>query len=452
MSRRVAASPDGAEPRGTAFDGVGDTAAPEVDDGATPAPWSARLRRRFGDASASAGATLLSTFRLALGGVLAYLLTVEFVPGPIDLTGALTALLVLQASAVSSVRMGIVRVGAVLTGVLVAVVLTSWVGLTWWSLGTAIAASLLLAAVLHLREQALETPISAMLVLAVGGQEIAAETRIVTTFIGAGVGVGLSLLLPPRVPTRAAVAAVHRVAREAADSLRLAGASVAERPIVRADVARWAEQARAVDEAAGRAAELVRAVGDVRRLNARAIVTADAQPVLEWGLDALGASLLAVRSLFRVVQTEAPAVSTPDDGYGEEVRAAFAVVLEDLADSVGAFGALVEAEASGSPETVEQRLAESLEAAREARAILTELLLVDARTETSLWLLRGSILVAVEHVLAPLDVERRARLRHGRLSGAAPAQSLVRAMIPRSRARRVRALARRGVRVLRSRG
>ncbi|NAZ83311.1 FUSC family protein [Kineococcus sp. R8] len=410
-----------------------------------------RLGRWWGDASATVRATLLSTARLTLGGVLAYLLTVQLVPGPVDLTGALTALLVLQASAVSSVRMGVVRVGAVVTGVLVAVALTSWVGLTWWSLGTAIAASLLLATALRLREQVLETPISAMLVLAVGGQEIAAETRIVTTLIGAAVGVGLSLLLPPRVPTGAAVAAVRRVARDQADVLRLAGRSVAQRPIVRDEVVTWAEQARGVDETAGRAAELVRAVGDVRRLNARAVVTADAQPVLAWGLDALGASLLAVRSLFRVVQTEAPAVSTPDDGYGEEVRTAFAVVLDDLADSVDAFGALVEAEASGREEAVEQRLAESLEAAREARAILTELLLVDARTETSLWLLRGSILVAVEHVLAPLDVERRARLRHGRLSGAVPALPLVRAMIPRPRARRARALARRGARALRRR-
>jgi hypothetical protein len=432
--------------------GEGRAGDPEADAGEPGRSARAlRWRRRFGDASATVRATLLSTGRLTLGGVLAYLLTVRLVPGPVDLTGALTALLVLQASAVSSLRMGLVRVGAVLTGVLVAVGLTSWVGLTWWSLGTAIGASLLLAAVLRLREQALETPISAMLVLAVGGQEIAAETRIVTTLIGAGVGMGLSLLLPPRVPTRAAAAAVRRVARDQAGTLRTAGASVAERPIVRGEVAVWAEEARAVDETAGRAAELVRSVADVRRLNARAVVTADAQPVLEWGLDALGASLLAVRSLFRVVQTEAPTVTTPDDGYGEEVRTAFAVVLEDLADSVDAFGALVEAEAAGSPEAVEQRLTESLEAAREARAILTELLLVDARTETSLWLLRGSILVAVEHVLAPLDVERRARLRRGRLSGAGSPLPLVRAMIPRSRVRRVRALARRGVRVLRRR-
>lgn len=74
--------------------------------------------------------------------------------------------------------MGVVRVGAVLTGVLVAIGVSTWVGLTWWSVAMVIALSLNLAVFLRLGDQALETPISAMLILAVGGQEIAAETRV----------------------------------------------------------------------------------------------------------------------------------------------------------------------------------------------------------------------------------------------------------------------------------
>src|SRR5690606_38576713 len=72
--------------------------------------------------------------RLTAASVVAYLLTVWLLEEPIDLTGALTALLVVQASASASLQMGVVRVGAVLTGVLVAVTLSSWVGLAWWSL------------------------------------------------------------------------------------------------------------------------------------------------------------------------------------------------------------------------------------------------------------------------------------------------------------------------------
>src|SRR5690625_7775428 len=79
--------------------------------------------------------------RLTTASVVAYLLTVWLIDGPIDLTGALTALLVTQASATASLKMGVVRVGAVLTGVLVAVTLTSWVGLSWWTLAAAVASA-----------------------------------------------------------------------------------------------------------------------------------------------------------------------------------------------------------------------------------------------------------------------------------------------------------------------
>jgi len=394
--------------------------------------------------------TLVSTARLTAAGVVAYLATLWLTAGAVDLTGALTALLVVQASAYSTVRMGIVRVGAVLTGVLVAVALSSWVGLTWWSLGAAIAASLLLAAVLRLGQQALETPISAMLVLGVGGHEIAAETRVVTTLIGAGVGVALNLLLPPPVPTRAAAAAVRRLAAKQAECLLTASTSMAVRPITRGEVSTWLEQARAAGELAERASATVREVKDMRRLNTRVIGTADAEPALRTGLDALEHSLLAVRALFLLMLKEAPEHETPDDGYGDEVRAAFAVVLGNVADCVEAFGALVQAEADDVEPEVERNLAESLEVAREARAILTELLFVDARLEPSLWLLRGSILAAVEQVLVPLGLEDRARLRRDRTASrdrrrlGPSAGPLVRRMLPAPGLHRLRSLARRG--------
>ncbi|WP_345711794.1 aromatic acid exporter family protein [Kineococcus glutinatus] len=385
---------------------------------------------------------------MTAAGVLAYLLTLWLADGPVDLTGALTALLVIQASAHASLRMGVVRVGAVLTGVLVAVALSTQVGLTWWSLGLAIAVSLLLAALLRLGEQALETPISAMLVLAVGGQEIAAETRIVTTLIGAGVGVAFNVLLPPPVPTRAAAAGVRRVASGQADCLLVASRSMGERPITRAEVAAWLAQARDVGSSAEQAHAVVSTVGDVRRFNARAIGTVDVEPALRAGLEALEHSALAIRALFVTMHQEAPRESTPDDGYGEEVRRAFAVVLEEVASCLQAFGELVEAEVAGAETAVERTVAESLEVAREARAILVELLLVDPRAETSLWLLRGSILTAVEQVLTPLDLENRARqrrdLRQGPRAGVVVVTPLVRRMLPLPGVRRLRLLVRRG--------
>ncbi|MCI2240468.1 hypothetical protein MO973_33825 [Paenibacillus sp. TRM 82003] len=385
--------------------------------------------------------TLASTARLTAAAVVSYLFTLVATQGPVDLTGSLTSLLVLQASATSSLKMAVVRVGAVLTGVLVAVALSAVVGLSWWSLAVAVGASLLLAAVLRLGAQALETPISAMLVLAVGGQEIAAETRLVTTFIGAGVGITFSVLVPPPVPTRDAVSEVRAVAQEQAECLITAGTAMAARPVTEAEVTDWLTRARAVTTAADRAATALGDVRDLRRFNPRALATADVEPVLRSGLEALDSSLLALRALFVAMRQEAPAHAAGDDGYGQEVRAAFAVVLTEVAACLDEFGALLEAEASGVEAEVEQRLAQSLERAGEARATLTELLLVDAREQTSLWLLRGTVLLAVEQVLTPLDLETRARVRAERpwreppLAATTP---VVRRLLPRPVVRRLR--------------
>lgn len=378
--------------------------------------------------------------RLTAASVVAYLLTVWLLEEPIDLTGALTALLVVQASASASLQMGVVRVGAVLTGVLVAVTLSSWVGLAWWSLGAAIALALLLAAILRLGDQRLETAISAMLILGTGGQDVAAETRVLTTLIGAGVGMAFNLLLPPPVPFRAAVTDVRNIAASQAACLRTAAASMAQRPITKGAVGLWLDQARAVAEAMARTEVAISTVTDLRRFNPRAIRTPEVEPVLRAGLDALERSLLAIRALFATMFAEAPEYETPDDGYGEQVRPAFAVLLGHLADSLDAFGALVEAEAESSEAGVKRNLAETLDVAGEARAILTELLLVDPREETGLWLLRGSILSAVDHVLDPLQLEDRARILERSRSQLPSNRALLRDVRASRPAERLRAL------------
>jgi len=109
--------------------------------------------------------------------------------------------------------------------------------------------------------------------------------------------------------------------------------------------------------------------------------------------------------------SEVPAEDRPDDPYGEGLRAAFAVVLHDIADCIRAFGSLVLAEVEGREEEAERSLDESLEILRETQAILTELIMVNVQENKSSWLLRGSILAAVEHVLNQLNLEDRARIR-----------------------------------------
>jgi uncharacterized membrane protein YccC len=317
---------------------------------------------------------------------------------------------VLQASAYSTLKMGIIRIGAVLTGVLIATLLSTWIGLTWWSLGAAIAASLLLAKVLRLGEQTIEVPISAMLILGVTNHDIAAEIRVLNTLIGACVGVAFNLLYPPAMPIGQAGRSVLRVAEAAAEPLDVAADAFVSGPVDRDQVEEWLDRVRAASRRVSQATETVAHLKDSRRLNPRALGTADVAPVLASGLDNLEHCLLALRALFVVLRSEVPVHEQEDDPYGEELRAAFAVVLHDVADCLRAFGGLVVAEAEGREAETEQALADSLEILRETQAILAELIMVNATDNPSSWLLRGSILAAVEQVLAQLDLEDRARM------------------------------------------
>jgi hypothetical protein len=365
---------------------------------------------RWRDIPARLQPTLVTVGRLTAAAVVSYLISLELTEGAIDLTGPLTALLVVQASAFSTMKMGAVRVGAVLSGILVATLLSTVIGLTWWSLGAAIAASLVLAKVLRLGEQALETPISAMLILGVTNHDVAAEIRILNTLIGAAVGVAFNLLYPPAMPTASAGRALLRVVHAAAAPLDTAADALEAGPVTRAHVEDWIARARAANRLVAAATETIAALKDSRRFNSRALGTVDVEPILASGLDTVEHALLSIRALFAVVLTELPTASARDDPYGAELRTVFAVVLRDTAECLRGFGSLVVAQAEDREQETERALGQSLDILRETQAILTELIMVDAQENTASWLLRGSILAAVEQVLSRLDLEDRARL------------------------------------------
>ena len=297
-----------------------------------------------------------------------------------------------------------------LSGVLVATLLSTWVGLTWWSLGAAIAASLLLGKVLRLGDQALETPITAMLILGVANHDIAAGIRIINTLIGAGVGVAMNLIYPPAMPTASAGRALLRVVDAAASPLDAAADALVAGPVSRGQVwtpARTAPSRHAPGRHGPGHHQLAQGQSPVQpagtRHDRRRARTGD-------GLDTLEHCLLDIRSLLTVISAETPVDEQPDDPFGEELRAAFAVVLHDAADCVRAFGGLVIAEAEDREDETEEALAQSLEVLRETRAILTELMMVNAPDTSPAWMLRGSILAALGQVLTRLDLEERARL------------------------------------------
>ena len=151
---------------------------------------------------------------------------------------------------------------------------------------------------------------------------------------------------------------------------------------------------------------------DSRRLNTRALGTADVVPILSSGLDTVEKCLLAIRALFTVIVAEMPDSTSDeadDDPYGDEIRKVVAVVLHDLAECLRAFGDLVIAESESAVDEakIDDALAQSLDVLRETQAILTDLIMVRTTRDDVSWLMRGSIIAAIEQVLSGLDVNRR---------------------------------------------
>lgn len=365
--------------------------------------------RRWRDLPGRLQPSVLWVLRLTTAAVLAYAASIPVVQGPPDLTGALTALLVVQGTNVGTLRSMVVRVGAVVTGVMLAVLISTFVGLSWWSLAIAIGAALALAKVLRLGEQALETPISAMLILAVQGQEVAVENRILTTLIGAAIGFLFVVLLPAPVPSRQAAHRIRSVAVGTANLLTRAAEAMSTQPIHREAAEGWLTEARALSGDVAVATAAVTEAREARRMNARAWASSDVGPVLTLGVSTLERIVLELRNLFRVVALEAPVQQTRDDGYGEDVRPAFAWVLATLGDCIAAYGRYVEAEVGGQGGEAARELDEALEQLGEARAMLADLMTVDPSRERGLWLLRGSILGVLQHLVAELEHEERRR-------------------------------------------
>jgi hypothetical protein len=317
-----------------------------------------------------------------------------------------------QASTVGTLQMGLVRVGAVLSGVLVAVIVASWIGLSWWSLAAVIAVSLTVAMVLRLGDQTLEAPISAMLILAVATPGLAAEVRVANTLIGTLVGIAFTFLAPVAIPNRQASESVRRLARSQAALMDEVASALGNRAPHPEEVEAWSGWLEDIGAEMRTASAAVDAVRESRRFNPRALAAATVHPGLRAALDRLERCYVAERAVVAIIGRDAGGGDADDETGVAELRGAFAVVLDDVADGLRAFGELIGAEfGGGRVATADAALERTAEAVRESRAVLTEFMLmeVDARAQQDVWMLRGSVLTAVDQILAQLDLEVRDR-------------------------------------------
>jgi uncharacterized membrane protein YccC len=346
----------------------------------------------------------LRTAKATLAAVLAYLAADLLDTSQAPIIAPLTALLVVQLTVYETVAQGMQRIFSVLAGVLVAVGIATVVGLSWWSLGAVVAVSLAIGVFLRLGSSLLEVPISAMLVLAVGGAgaEGAAVGRVYETLLGAAVGVAVNFAVAPPVHVRPAGDAIGQVAGQLAKFLRgLAGDL--RTGWSRAAARRWLDEARALGPDVAWADRSVARAEKSALLNPRSGEVREAQPRLRTAMTGIELCYILLRTLCRELfdRTFYLPSDKEAEAYGPPARAALADVLEYAAEAMR--GVADVAAGTGSVDAARTRVHENLASLLERRKGLGRLLLVDPNVDAAAWQQHGALLAAVDRMRVEIE-------------------------------------------------
>jgi hypothetical protein len=347
------------------------------------------------------------TIRATLASTLAYAVATQLSNEPAPLTAPLTALLVVQVTLYSTLTTSIRRVNSVVVGVVIAIGFSSVMGLSWWSLGLIILASLTIGQFVRVDEFVNEVAISAMLVLGVTRLASQAWDRVLETVIGAGVGLLFNLLFAPPVWVDTAGESIEDLARRARHLLLRIGDELGTpTPVARA--AARLHEARALDQAIADVDAALRQAEDSLRLNPRISEGTLSRLVLRTGLDTLEICVVVVRVLARSL-TDLAKRRGDEPLFPHDVALALEELLAHIGGALVSFAVLVSSQVSRSAEEAEARLAAELSAAWTCRERAADLLLRRVQEHPEAWQLHGSLLAEVDRILDELDLEHRSR-------------------------------------------
>ena len=381
---------------------------------------------------------VVQMLRASVAATLSYAVAERVSNQPAPLTAPLTTLLVVQVTLYSTLTTSARRVVAVVAGVLVAIGFSSVVGLSWWSLGLIILASLTLGQFIRVGEFVQEVAISAMLVLGVTQLASHAWDRVLETLVGAGVGLAFNLLLVPPVWVESAGESIEDLARRVRQLLLRLGDEL-DRPASVEQVAERLHEARRLDQYIAEVDAALRQAEDSVRLNPRISEPLLSRVVLRTGLDTLEICVVVVRVIARSLTDLAKRRQPGEPLFAPDEAAGLQDLLGHLGGALVSFGVLVTTQVSRDAESAEARLTAELAAAWAGRDHVAELLLRQVQRHPLAWQLHGALLAEVDRILDELDLEHRTRrlmeeLDRGRGAGApARLRRLVRGEPLRSR-------------------
>lgn len=348
----------------------------------------------------------LRTAKVTLAVVAAYLLAEVLHLSEHPIVAPLVALLVVQLTLYQSIAHGLGRVGGVLAGVAVAVLVAHFVGLTWWSLGAVVAGSIVVGKVLRLGPHLFEAPISAMLLLEVGGGGTLGLARVEEAVLGALVGIAVSMLVAPPLYLQPAGAAIGDLAERMGRFAAGFGAAVVE-PWSRQAADHWMGQARAVVDEVHRAELTVARAEEAALMNPRGRRGRDAHPRFRATLTALERCHLTLRTLARAVLDRTYFVPEGEQAaaYTHRQREALGDLLGTAAGAIAAVAPI--AAGGDAADAARQQVEEHLVALDERRTHLARLLAVDPTVDEAAWSQHGSLLAAADRLRVEIAAAAR---------------------------------------------
>ncbi|MFD3438906.1 aromatic acid exporter family protein [Streptomyces sp. NPDC058685] len=350
---------------------------------------------------------VVQTVRSTAAATIAYVVALQLSSEPAPLTAPLTALLVVQVTLYSTLTTGVRRVNAVVAGVLLAIGFSVLVGLSWWSLGLIILASLVVGRVVRVSEFVPEVAISAMLVLGVTQVADTAWDRILETVIGAAVGLAFNVLFVPPVWVGTAGESISDLARRMRQLLLRLGEELTT-PTPVATAAARLHEARRLDHDIADVDAALRQAEDSLRLNPRVKEGLLHRVVLRTGLDTLEICAVVLRVLARTM-TDLAKERDEENLFPPEVGRELEDLLGHAADALVSFAVLVTTQTSEAAEAAESRLAGDLAAAATRRERAAQLLLQGVQRHPRHWQLHGALLAEIDRILDELAPEFRSQ-------------------------------------------
>ncbi|MEU4165402.1 aromatic acid exporter family protein [Streptomyces sp. NPDC026665] len=350
---------------------------------------------------------VVQTLRSTAAATIAYVVAIHLSPEPAPLTAPLTALLVVQVTLYSTITTAIRRVNSVVVGVVIAIGFSSLVGLTWWSLGLIILASLAVGHLVRVSEFVPEVAISAMLVLGVTRVGDTAWARVLETLIGAVVGLTCNLVLAPPVWVGVAGEQIEDLARRMRQLMLRVGEGAASHTPFHVAAERLHEARRLDNDIAGVDAAL-RQAEDSLKLNPRVREGLLHRVVLRTGLDTLEICTVVLRVLARSL-TDLAKEREPRPLFEPQAGAVLQELLSEIADAIVSFAVLVTTDVARNAASAEERLSAELATAAATRDKLAQLFLEEIQRDPSQWQLHGSVLAETNRIIDELDTEHRTR-------------------------------------------